>query len=229
MLLERRGLPPDLHVGDPAIRSADPVRLPRGSLFSAVDGNPTQPGAGALPGHEQPLPPRTRDRRRPAHEAAPSRHEVGSAARHGRGTWGRRNGPEPRRSPEAWRRKSPALRGRPGGLIEAARRRRRAPRTRRTRTPVLHDQKPRRRSMTCERSRWMRHVSMNPLGFVTLSPTGRPSNRYGRRFSPSPFGRIPRETKSPASAVLRSAPADASVGAAPAFGRAFSASPRGTR
>ena len=83
-------------------------------------------------------------------------------------TWGRRNGPEPRRSPDAWRRKSPALRGRPGGLIEAARRRRRAPRTRRTRTPVPHDRKPWRRSMTCERSRRTRHVSMNPLGFVTL-------------------------------------------------------------
>ncbi len=69
----------------------------------------------------------------------------------------------------------------------------------------------------------------NPLGFVTLSPTGRPSNRYSQRFSPSPFGRIPRETKSPASAVLRSAPAHASAGAAPAFGRAFFASPRGTR
>ena len=31
-----------------------------------------------------------------------------------------------------------------------------------------------------------RHISMNPLGFVTLSPTGRPRNRYSQRFSPSP-------------------------------------------
>ena len=38
----------------------------------------------------------------------------------------------------------------------------------------------------CERSRRTRHVSMNPLGFVTLSPTGRRSNRSSRRFSPSP-------------------------------------------
>ena len=37
-----------------------------------------------------------------------------------------------------------------------------------------------------ERARPTRHVSMNPLGFVTLSPTGRRSNRYGQRFSPSP-------------------------------------------
>jgi len=73
-----------------------------------------------------------------------------------------------------------------------------------------------------------RHISMNPLGFVTLSPTGRPSNRYSQRF-PLRLRRIPRETKSSASAVLRSAPAHASAGAAPAFGRAFFASPRGTR
>jgi len=37
-----------------------------------------------------------------------------------------------------------------------------------------------------ERPRPTRHVSMNPLGFVTLSPTDRPSNRYSQRFSPSP-------------------------------------------
>jgi len=46
-------------------------------------------------------------------------------------------------------------------------------------------------------------VSAIPLGFVTPSPAGRRGNRYGRRFSPSPFGRIPRATKSPAAAVLR--------------------------
>ncbi len=190
-----------------AILSPKRSLLPQGEL-TAINGNPTQPGAGALPGHEQPLPPRTRDRRHPTHEPAPSRHEVGSAARHGRANMGRRNGPEPRRSPEARRRKSPALRGRPGGLIEAARRRRRPGQDGRGRLSSrskamasIHD---------CERSRRTRHVSMNPLGFVTLSPTGRPSNRSSRRFSPSPFGRIPRETKSPASAVLRSAPADAS-------------------
>ncbi len=187
-----------------AILSPKRSPLPQGEL-TAINGNPTQPGAGALPGHEQPLPPRTCDRRHPAHEPAPFGHEVLSVV--GR-TWGRRAGPEPRRSPEARRRTSPALRGRPSCLIEAARRRRRPGQDGRGRLSSrskamasIHD---------CERSRRTRHVSMNPLGFVTLSPTGRPSNRSSRRFSPSPFGRIPRETKSPASAVLRSAPADAS-------------------
>jgi hypothetical protein len=175
--------------------------------FPPSNGNPTQPGAAALPGHEQPLPPRTRDRRRRAHEAAPSRHEVGSAARHGRANMGQMQ----RAGAKATGRSIGDASRLRSGIGRAALSRRRdagggAPRTRRTRTSrskataSIHD---------CEPSRRTRHVSMNPLGFVTLSPTGRPGNRSSRRFSPSPFGRIPRETKSPASAVLRSAPADA--------------------
>ena len=192
-----------------AILSPKRSLLPQGEL-TAINGNPTQPGAGALPGHEQPLPPRTRDRRRPAHEAAPSRHEVGSAARHGRANMGQtqRAGAKTiaRSMGDASRRRS--------GVGRAALSRRRdagggrpdktdadACPSRSKAMASIHD---------CERSRRTRHVSMNPLGFVTLSPTGRPSNRSSRRFSPSPFGRIPREAKSPASAVLRSAPADAS-------------------
>jgi len=211
-----------------AILSPKRSLLPQGEL-TAINGNPTQPGAGALPGHEQPLPPRTRDRRHPTHEPAPSRHEVGWAARHGRANMGRRNGPEPRRSPEAWATqvaRAPGSAGRPyrGGATPAAG----APDktdadacpSRSKAMASIHD---------CERSRRTRHVSMNPLGFVTLSPTGRPSNRSSRRFSPSPFGRIPRETKSPASAVLRSAPADASRPCSAGFRTGFSASPRGTR
>jgi len=160
-----------------AILSPKRSLLPQGEL-TAINGNPTQPGAGALPGHEQPLPPRTRDRRHPTHEPAPSRHEVGWAARHGRANMGRRNGPEPRRSPEAWATqvaRAPGSAGRPyrGGATPAAG----APDktdadacpSRSKAMASIHD---------CERSRRTRHVSMNPLGFVTLSPTGRPSNRY---------------------------------------------------
>ncbi len=211
-----------------AILSPKRSLLPQGEL-TAINGNPTQPGAGALPGHEQPLPPRTRDRRHPTHEPAPSRHEVGSAARHGRANMGRRNGPEPRRSPEAWATqvaRAPGSAGRPyrGGATPAAG------------APDKTDADPcpsRSKAMAsihdCERSRRTRHVSMNPLGFVTLSPTGRPGNRSSRRFSPSPFGRIPRETKSPASAVLRSAPADASRRCSAGFRTGSLASPRGPR
>ena len=225
-MLQRGGLPPDLHVGDPEPWSAP--FLPQGEL-TAINGNPTQPGAGALPGHEQPPPPRTCGRRHPAHEAAPSvTRWARPLAMVGR-TWGRRNGPEPRRSPEAWATQvagAPGSAGRPyrGGATPAAGAPDKADAdacpSRSKAMGSIHD---------CERSRRTRHVSRNPLGFVTPSPTGRPSNRSSRRFSPSPFGRIPRETKSPASAVLRSAPADASRRCSAGFRTGSLASPRGTR
>ena len=68
----------------------------------------------------------------------------------------------------------------------------------------------------------------NPLGLVTPSPASRRKNHCGRRFSPSPRGRIPRATKSPPSTVLRCASARASAGSTPSLGRSFWASPRGT-
>ena len=202
MLLERRGLPPDLHVGDPEA-------LPLRRELTATS-NPAQPVAAPSPGtsNHRRREPATDDTRRMSPHLPVTRW-ARPLAMVGR-TWGSRNGPEPRRSPEAWATQvagAPGSAGRPyrGGATPAAG----APDktdadacpSRSKAMASIHD---------CERSRRTRHVSMNPLGFVTLSPTGRPGNRSSRRFSPSPFGRIPREAKSPASAVLRSAPADAS-------------------
>jgi hypothetical protein len=42
------------------ILSPERSLLPQGEL-TAINGNPTQPGVGALPGQERPLPPRTRN------------------------------------------------------------------------------------------------------------------------------------------------------------------------
>ena len=161
-----------------AILSPKRSLLPRGELFPAVNGNPTQPGVGALPGHAQPPPPRTRDRRHPAHEPAPSLHEVGSAARHGRANMGQtqRAGAE-----TIARRMATQVAGAPGSAGQPYR----GGATPAAGAPDKTDADAypsRSKGMAsihhCERSRRTRHVSMNPLGFVTLSPTGRPSNRY---------------------------------------------------
>ena len=168
-----------------AILSPTRSLLPQGEL-TAINGNPTQPGVGAVPGQERPLPPRTRDRRRPAHEAAPSLHEVDSAARHGRANMGQtqRAGAE-----TIARRMAMQVAGAPGSAGRAYR----GGATPAAGAPDKTDADAcpsRSKAMAsihdCERSRRTRHVSMNPLGFVTLSPTGRPSNRYSQRFSPSP-------------------------------------------
>jgi hypothetical protein len=112
---------------DPAIRSAEPSSPPPLTAIQC---------SAARAGHQQPPPPRTRDRRRPAHEPAPSRHEAGSVARHGRASMRqtRRARAEPisRRLPAQAARSlrptgRPCLRQRDAGGD---------PRTRRTRKPA---------------------------------------------------------------------------------------------
>ena len=56
-----------------------------------------------------------------------------------------------------------------------------------------------------------------PSVLLTPSPSSRRKNLSGQRFSPSPCGRIPRETKSPPSKVLHDVPARASAGSAPSL------------
>ena len=53
--------------------------------------------------------------------------------------------------------------------------------------------------------------AIDPLGWRRLSQANRASNGSSRQFSPSAFGRIPREPKLPSSAILGCAPAHAAA------------------
>ena len=134
-----------------------------------------------------PPPPRASDRR------YAGRHCCHASAkdRRGRRTWSGEHGVDATgRSrvdrPAHSRRKPPALCGQPAGHYRPAVPNLRGPGQDGRLKPSLalegHGVDP----YMGERARPTRHVSVNPLGFVTLSPAGRRSNRSSQRFSPSP-------------------------------------------
>ena len=186
-------LPPDLASTIPWIRSDDGAPSAMRALFAAVDGQPRADMRPLRSASPDPPPPLAYDRR------YAGRHCCHASAkdRRSRPQWSGEHGPDAAgRSrvdrPTLRPRKPFALCGQPAGHFCPASPDLRS-RTRRTLKAYRLRSRAMASILTWASARPTRHFSMGPLGFVTLSPAGRPSNSYSQRFSPSPSANSSRD------------------------------------